>query len=53
MALLTGRFDYRVSLPGEVDAEKIEASLDQGVLKIRVPKAPRAQPRRIEVKAGG
>lgn len=49
----TGRFEYRVALPGDVEADKIEAALDQGVLRVRVPKAPRAQPRRIEVKAGG
>jgi len=28
----TGRFEYRVRLPEQVDASKIEASLDQGVL---------------------
>jgi HSP20 family protein len=49
----SGRFDYRLTLPGEVQADKIEASLDKGVLTLRVPKTPRAQPRRIEVKAGG
>jgi HSP20 family protein len=48
----TGRFDYRVTLPGDVEADKIEASLEHGVLTLRVPKAPQAQPRRIEVKAG-
>ena len=49
----SGRFDYRLTLPGEVQADRIEASLDKGVLTLRVPKVPRAQPRRIEVKAGG
>ena len=44
-----GRFEYRVTLPGEVDAERIDASLDHGVLTIRVPKPERTQPRRIEV----
>ncbi len=46
----TGRFDYRVSLPGNVDADKIEANLAEGVLTVRVPKSERAQRRRIEVK---
>lgn len=47
----TGRFEYRVSLPAQVDPEKIDASLTEGVLAVRVPKSERAQRRRIEVKA--
>lgn len=46
----TGEFDYRVSLPGELDADNIDAHLDDGVLTVRVPKPARAKPRRIEVK---
>jgi HSP20 family protein len=46
-----GRFEYRVTLPDQVDAEKIEAKLNEGVLSVRVPKTERAQRRRIEVKA--
>src|SRR5215471_19322808 len=49
----TGRFDYRLTLPGGVQSDKIEASLDRGVLSVRVPKSPRALPKRIEVKATG
>jgi HSP20 family protein len=44
-----GGFEYRVRLPDQVDADKIEASLDQGVLKVRVPKAERAQRQKIEI----
>jgi HSP20 family protein len=44
-----GQFEYRVTLPGDVDAERIDASLDHGVLTIRVPKPERTQPRRIQV----
>jgi HSP20 family protein len=47
----TGRFDYRVTLPGEADAENIEAKLHDGVLTVRIPKPDRAKPRRVEVKA--
>src|SRR3954470_1651855 len=47
----TGRFEYRVVLPGEVDASQVEAHLDGGVLNLRVPKAERAQRRKIEVKS--
>lgn len=34
-----------------VKSDRIEASLDKGVLTVRVPKFPRSQPKRIEVKA--
>jgi HSP20 family protein len=44
-----GRFEYRVVLPDAVDPENIEARLEEGLLRIRVPKAERAQRRRIEV----
>jgi HSP20 family protein len=47
----TGRFEYRVTLPDQVDAERIDASLADGVLTIRIPKAEQAQRRRIEVKS--
>jgi HSP20 family protein len=46
----TGRFDYRLGLPSHVDPEKVEASLSDGVLKVRVPKSERAQRKRIEIK---
>ena len=47
----TGHFEYRVRLPDQVDASKIDASLDQGVLAVRVPKSERAQRQKIEIKA--
>ena len=47
----TGRFEYRVRLPDQVDSEKIDAKLDNGVLAVKVPKAERAQRRKIEIKA--
>jgi HSP20 family protein len=46
-----GRFDYRVVLPDHVDDDKVEANLADGVLTVRVPKAERAQRRKIEVKS--
>jgi HSP20 family protein len=46
----TGRFDYRVMLPGEIADEAIDAKLDNGVLTVRVPKSERSTPRRIKVK---
>jgi HSP20 family protein len=47
----TGRFEYRLGLPSQVDPEKVDASLKDGVLSVRVPKSERAQRRKIEVKS--
>jgi HSP20 family protein len=47
-----GSFTHRVRLSDSVDAEKIEADYEGGVLKIRVPLQEQAQPRKVEVKAG-
>lgn len=46
------RFDRRLKLPQDVDAERIEASLKDGVLTVTVPKSEKAAPRTIAVKAG-
>jgi HSP20 family protein len=43
-----GRFDYRVMLPSQVDAQNIEAKLHDGVLTVRVPKKEQGR-KRIEV----
>lgn len=44
---------YRqVSLPSEVEAERISAGFENGVLTITVPRTPKAQPKRIPVAAG-
>jgi len=48
----TGQFDYRVVLPGEVDADNVEANLQEGVLRVKVPKMEHARPRRISITAG-
>ena len=45
-----GRFHRRFTLPETVDAEAIEARFHNGVLEMVIPKLPRVQPRRIEVK---
>ena len=44
---------YRRSfvLGRDLDAERIEAAIRDGVLTLRIPKAEQAKPRRIEVKA--
>jgi HSP20 family protein len=47
-----GEFEYRVTLPGQVDPESIQATLSDGILTVRVPKSEKARPRQIEVQAG-
>jgi HSP20 family protein len=46
------RYRRSFTLSRELDAARIEASMKDGVLKLRIPKAAHAQPRRIEVSAG-
>jgi HSP20 family protein len=48
-----GRFEYRVALPGQTDPENVEATLDDGVLRIQIPKPEQTRPRRIEVTSNG
>ena len=47
-----GHFRYEVALPGEVEEAGVQASLNEGVLTVRVPKAASERPRRIPVKLG-
>jgi HSP20 family molecular chaperone IbpA len=45
------RFRRVFTLSKELDTAAITAELSQGVLKLRIPKAAHAQPRRIEIQA--
>ena len=45
-----GKFSRSFSLPSQVDNTKVEASFEEGLLKIEVPKSEQAQPRKIEIK---
>ena len=47
-----GAFRRSITLPSHVEADKIEASTQDGVLQIMVPKAPDVQAKRIQVRAG-
>jgi len=44
------RYRRVFTLSKELDSGKVAAEFNQGVLKLRIPKAEHAQPRRIEVK---
>ena len=46
------RYRRSFTLSRELDAARIEANLKDGVLSLRIPKQPNAQPRRIAVAAG-
>jgi HSP20 family protein len=48
----SGRFDYRLTLPGEVKSESCAANLEHGVLQLRLPKASSGVRQRIPVQAG-
>jgi len=44
-----GQFNRVLRLPFEVDAEHVEASLKDGVLLLKLPKAESAKPKKIKV----
>jgi HSP20 family protein len=48
----TGLFSRQLVLGDNLDLERIEASYDAGVLRLVVPVAERAKPRKIEVSTG-
>ena len=48
-----GAFRRSITLPAHVTAEGIQASFEDGVLQVLVPKAEEAKPKRIQVNPGG
>jgi HSP20 family protein len=47
-----GSFSRAIALPDGVNADQIKADLNKGVLKVTVPTPAKAEPKKIEVKAG-
>jgi HSP20 family protein len=45
-----GKFVRRLSVPSEVDEQKIAAEFKEGVLTVHLPKTPLVKPRNIDVK---
>ena len=46
-----GEFNRTITLPGEVDAARVEARYTDGILTLTLPKAEQAKPRQITVKS--
>ncbi len=45
-----GKFSRSINLPGDIDTNGVEASLENGILTVTIPKAEIAKPRQIAVK---
>jgi len=48
-----GRVSRAISLPTPVKADAVQASLENGILRLEVPKAEEVRPRRITINTGG
>ncbi len=46
-----GNYSRTISLPGEVEKEKISAKFKNGILEITMPKKPEVQPKEITIEA--
>jgi HSP20 family protein len=47
-----GRFSRQLFLGESLDADRISANYDQGVLTLHIPVAEKAKPRKVEISAG-
>jgi HSP20 family protein len=47
-----GRFQRSFTLPTTVDANHVEANIEDGVLRIALPKSEQSKPRSIQIQAG-
>ncbi len=48
-----GTFSRQLMLGESLDAERVEASYDNGVLTVTIPVAEQAKPRKVEITSGG
>jgi HSP20 family protein len=51
--LAYGSFSRSITMPAEVDAKGIEATYEDGILEVNVPKAKGAKPSKIKIKTKG
>lgn len=47
-----GSFSRSITLPADAQADKIEATMADGVLRVSIPRTAKAEPKTIEVKTG-
>ncbi|WP_428940447.1 Hsp20/alpha crystallin family protein [Fontivita pretiosa] len=47
----SGRFSRTLSLPWEIDADKVQAKLQDGVLTVTLPKCESCKPKKVQVQA--
>jgi HSP20 family protein len=47
-----GRFSRSLALPEGVEAERVSARFDRGVLEVRIPKPEQRKPHRVEISGG-
>ena len=47
-----GKWSRTVQLPDKADASQLAATLDNGLLILRIPKVPEGQPRQVPVRVG-
>lgn len=47
-----GTFNRQLQLPVRVEGDKAQATFNNGVLTLRIPKAEEVKPRQIQIKAG-
>jgi HSP20 family protein len=45
-------FDFHLRVPGEVDQDRVDATMDHGLLTVRLPRSTRARRRTITVNSG-
>jgi HSP20 family protein len=50
--LTSGTYRRSLTLPVPVDADKAEATFEQGILRVVLPKSEASRPRKIEIHAG-
>jgi HSP20 family protein len=49
--LPNGSFRRELRLPAEIDSEKVEAKIADGILTLRLPKAESSKPKKIKIAA--
>jgi HSP20 family protein len=46
---LTGRFDRAITIPVQIDADKVKAEYREGVLALFLPRAEKDKPRSVKI----